>query len=265
MATEWSWQPSNLLSPMRERIKGEGVIWMKQIKPLNLARALRIRQTDAEDKVWAYLRARRFEGLKFRRQVALGNFIVDFINFENKLIIEIDGGQHNEPSETEKDLNRTQWLESRGYKVIRFWNSDVIDNIDGVLVTIQKAVQKEENIWSSEWKAPPSPSGRHPLFQFSPVKGEKVKGSGERGLTTGRDVPIHPPEADFQLRSLLQISSGRDDKVTAIQDSGNRLLGIKKIFIFWIITYSIFQNWCRWTGKTEDGFIYFAVYIWTMD
>jgi very-short-patch-repair endonuclease len=101
---------------------------------------LRFQQTDAEDKVWAYLRAKRFFGLKFRRQVAIGQYIVDFVNFEHKLIIEIDGGQHNESPAVEKDNQRTKWLESQGYKVLRFWNSDVVENIDGVLLTIRNAV-----------------------------------------------------------------------------------------------------------------------------
>jgi very-short-patch-repair endonuclease len=94
--------------------------------------------------MWAYLRAKRFEGLKFRRQVAIGEFIVDFVNFKSKIIIEIDGGQHNEQAIVEKDEQRTQWLESQGYKVLRFWNSDVIENVNGVLLTIQNALIERE-------------------------------------------------------------------------------------------------------------------------
>jgi very-short-patch-repair endonuclease len=128
-----------LLPPARERIKGEGVAQIKQVKPVNLTRGLRLSQTDAEDKLWSYLRAKRFFGLKFRRQVTIGKYIVDFISFESKLIIEIDGGQHNEILAIEKDTQRTQWLESSGYRVLRFWNSDVFENIDGVLITIKNA------------------------------------------------------------------------------------------------------------------------------
>jgi very-short-patch-repair endonuclease len=111
---------------------------------LNLTRSLRLRQTDAEGKIWSYLRAKRFSGLKFRRQVAIGKYIVDFINFENRLIVEIDGGQHNEMPIAVKDEQRTQWLTSQGYSVLRFWNSDVFENIDGVLLTIQSALNKRD-------------------------------------------------------------------------------------------------------------------------
>jgi very-short-patch-repair endonuclease len=111
---------------------------------LKLTRGLRLRQTDAEDKIWAYLRAKRLAGLKFRRQVALGDYIVDFVNFENKLVIEIVGGQHNELPVIEKDTQRSRWLEGQGYKVLRFWNSDVFENIDGVLLTILNASNQQE-------------------------------------------------------------------------------------------------------------------------
>jgi very-short-patch-repair endonuclease len=111
---------------------------------LKLTRGLRLRQTDAEYKIWAYLRAKRLAGLKFRRRVALGDYIVDFVNFENKLVIEIVGGQHNELPVIEKDTQRSRWLEGQGYKVLRFWNSDVFENIDGVLLTILNASNQQE-------------------------------------------------------------------------------------------------------------------------
>jgi very-short-patch-repair endonuclease len=98
---------------------------MKKPKPVRLMRELRRRESNAEAKLWFYLRSRQLNGIKFRRQQPLGRFIVDFISFETKLIIEVDGGQHNEMSNIRNDEQRTQFLENSGYKVIRFWNNGI--------------------------------------------------------------------------------------------------------------------------------------------
>jgi very-short-patch-repair endonuclease len=95
------------------------------------ARDLRRESTDAEKKLWLHLRGRRLERWKFRRQVGMGRYIVDFFCLEAKLIIEVDGGQHD--WQRAKDDVRTQCLESLGFRVIRFWTNDVLGNIDGVL------------------------------------------------------------------------------------------------------------------------------------
>jgi very-short-patch-repair endonuclease len=116
---------------------------LKQPKPIVLVRQLRHRQTDAEAKLWANLRARRFKRVKFRRQQPIGNYIVDFITFENKLIIEVDGGQHNETSNIDQDMQRTLFLEGEGYQVIRFWNNDVLENIEGVMFKIYEALEHQ--------------------------------------------------------------------------------------------------------------------------
>jgi very-short-patch-repair endonuclease len=79
-------------------------------------------------------------GVKFRRQQPLGNYIVDFISFDKKLIIEIDGGQHNEDLIEEKDKQRTRWLESEGFLVMRFWNNDITRNPDGVFLKIKETL-----------------------------------------------------------------------------------------------------------------------------
>jgi very-short-patch-repair endonuclease len=81
--------------------------------------------------MWSRLRDRRFLGLKFKRQVPIDRFVVDFLSTEAKLIVEIDGGQHGERAEADKQ--RTAVLESMGYLVLRFWNNDVLTNIEGVL------------------------------------------------------------------------------------------------------------------------------------
>jgi very-short-patch-repair endonuclease len=77
------------------------------------------------------------EGIKFRRQEPIGNFIVDFVTYEKRLVIEIDGGQHNEVEGREKDQQRDFWLQSQGFKVLRFWNHEVLQNTDGVLEVIR--------------------------------------------------------------------------------------------------------------------------------
>lgn len=84
--------------------------------------------------LWKHLRNRQLNNMKFRRQQPIGNYIVDFVCFENNLIIEVDGGQH--ASNRESDTLRTEWLENQGYRVIRFWNNDVLKNIEGVIQRI---------------------------------------------------------------------------------------------------------------------------------
>ena len=101
-----------------------------------LARQLRKDATDAERLVWKYLRARQLNNVKFRRQQPIGPFIVDFVCFEKKLIIEIDGGHHSENEEI--NLRRTEWLRAKGYRVIRFWNNEVLQNSRGVFEEILK-------------------------------------------------------------------------------------------------------------------------------
>ena len=96
------------------------------------ARSLRKQLTPQERILWQLLRNHSFYGYEFRRQYVIGEYIVDFVCREKKIVIEIDGGQHNTPEEIIYDKKRTEFLNSRGYKVIRFWNSDIDKNIDGV-------------------------------------------------------------------------------------------------------------------------------------
>lgn len=103
---------------------------------IDAAKDLRKRPTDTERFLWKYLRARRFEGLKFRRQEPIGRYIVDFICHETRIVIEVDGGQHS--TDREKDIVRDTWLNEQGYTVLRFWNNEVLSNIEGVLEVIRK-------------------------------------------------------------------------------------------------------------------------------
>jgi len=121
-----------------------------------LGRKLRHDGTPAERVLWQQIRDRQIDGTKFRRQQPIEDYIVDFVCFKRKLIIEVDGGQHNDESISLEDETRTEWLISRGYRVIRFWNNDVLGNLDGVIVRIHEALNE-----------PPSP------FRSSPVEGEE--------------------------------------------------------------------------------------------
>ena len=100
------------------------------------AKALRKNATYAENILWNRLRARQFEDLKFRRQQPIENMIVDFVNFEKRIVIEVDGGQH--ALEKNKDRKRDKMLKDMGFKVLRFWNNEVIENTDEVLEYIRR-------------------------------------------------------------------------------------------------------------------------------
>lgn len=103
------------------------------------ARAMRLAPTDAEKKLWWHLRHRlSVPGAHFRRQVRIGYYIVDFASHGLKIVIEIDGSQHAE--QMKYDARRTERLESEGYRVLRFWNGDVLTNIDGVLETVHSVI-----------------------------------------------------------------------------------------------------------------------------
>jgi very-short-patch-repair endonuclease len=103
------------------------------------ARRLRRNQTDAERKLWFELRNRRFSSVKFRRQHPIGRFVVDFCCPKRDLVIGLDGGQH--ATRTEADQERTVFLEQNGYQVLRFWNHEVIGNIEAILQQIEQALK----------------------------------------------------------------------------------------------------------------------------
>ncbi|WP_319523815.1 endonuclease domain-containing protein [uncultured Desulfosarcina sp.] len=108
---------------------------------LSNARRLRKNQTDAEQCLWQQLRGRSLVGLKFRRQHPVGPYICDFVCVDQKLIIEIDGGQH--ATNREKDAVRTAYLQSQGFRVIRFWNHEVLAATEAVLERILKRIESD--------------------------------------------------------------------------------------------------------------------------
>ncbi len=104
------------------------------------ARRLRRQSTDAEEALWWKLRDRRLAGVRFRRQAPIGSYIADFASHERKLIVELDGGQHAD--RRAYDARRTRWLESRGYRVLRFWNDDVLLRMPSVLEVIARELRE---------------------------------------------------------------------------------------------------------------------------
>ena len=127
-----------------------------RVRPIAKMRARDLRKdaTLAERKLWRVLRDKQLNGHRFRRQYPLGDYIVDLVCVERMLIIELDGGQHAD--QEEYDARRSAWLESQGYKVLRFWNNDVMGNIEGVVAMVAAALERS----------------LLPPFQPSPLKGE---------------------------------------------------------------------------------------------
>ncbi|NBX03793.1 MAG: DUF559 domain-containing protein [Alphaproteobacteria bacterium] len=136
--------------PLRERAGERGY----GEEALEHAKHLRHESTEVEKILWKHLRAKRFESFKFRRQQPIGSYIVDFFCASTALIIELDGGQHNEEAQKKYDAKRTEFLQQQGYRVLRFWNNEINDNLEGVLDSIYRTL------------------GENPSPQPSPSRGE---------------------------------------------------------------------------------------------
>lgn len=119
-----------------------------------IARRLRASLTDAELRLWSRLRRRQLDEFRFRRQHPIGRYVVDFFCPEAKLIIEVDGGQHAEESSV-----RADWLRDRGYRLLRFWNNDVLGNTDGVVEEILRALRAEPPHPGTLARSRPPPQG----------------------------------------------------------------------------------------------------------
>jgi very-short-patch-repair endonuclease len=160
---------------------------------LHFARSLRGTQTDAENLLWLLLRSRRLAGFKFRRQHPIGGYILDFYCHEPKLVIEIDDGGHNEDATRDYDRQRTMELEGAGLMVIRFWNNDVLTNIEGVLETIYQLVLER-----SESPSPPNSPSSQPFSQ------------GEKGMIalSRRERVADRPREGSPSPSLLPTGEG---------------------------------------------------------
>jgi very-short-patch-repair endonuclease len=119
---------------------------------LTHAKRLRTNMTDAERRLWYRLRGHRFGGYKFKRQVPIDRYVVDFACLGRRLVIEVDGGQHNESS---ADEVRDNYLKGKGFRILRFWNDDVLRNTQGVLEVIVSALETSPS--PGALRAPPSP------------------------------------------------------------------------------------------------------------
>ena len=118
------------------------------------ARSLRSRMTDAERKLWFALKDRRFDAFKFRRQVPIGPYIADFLCFA-RLVVEVDGSQH---AGSVRDGERDAWLARNAFRVVRYWNNDVLQNLEGVLTDLAAVLDKTPHPSSSLRSTPPSPA-----------------------------------------------------------------------------------------------------------
>ncbi len=145
--------PSPLAGEGAERQKreaGEGA------RPLtNTARKLRSRMTDAEAKLWFALRDRRFQSFKFRRQVPIGSYVADFVSYTSRLVVEVDGGQH---AESRRDAARDRWLAESDFRVMRFWNNEVLSNLEGGLTVLAAELANTPHPSSRLRSTPPSPA-----------------------------------------------------------------------------------------------------------
>jgi very-short-patch-repair endonuclease len=135
---------------------------------LKQAKMLRSDMTDAERRLWYRLRAHRFAGIKFKRQVPIGRYVVDFACMSRKVVLEIDGGQH---ADSEADRVRDRQLMEQGFKVLRFWNNDVLKQTDIVLETIMETLNTESDPSPGALRAFPSPQGE---------RGKRVRGEVRR-------------------------------------------------------------------------------------
>jgi very-short-patch-repair endonuclease len=133
---------------------------------------MRNNDTAAEEKLWRALRRLPIDGSHFRRQVPIGNFIADFACLSARLILEVDGSRHGTPTGLSADAERTAWLESKGFKVIRFWNSEIVENIDGVLDAVYAALYGSMTAEPHSFKPSPSTPPRRATRADPPPPGE---------------------------------------------------------------------------------------------
>jgi very-short-patch-repair endonuclease len=135
----------------RGREAGEGARFLTKA-----ARKLRSQMTDAERKLWLALKDRRFQSFKFRRQVPIGPYVADFLTYESRLVVEVDGGQH---ADSTRDAERDRWLAENNFRIVRFWNNDVLSNLDGVLTVLTAKLQSTPHPTSRLRSTSPSPAG----------------------------------------------------------------------------------------------------------
>ncbi|MES9951065.1 MAG: DUF559 domain-containing protein [Candidatus Thiodiazotropha sp.] len=196
--------------------KGEGSLEVKEPVPdylIENARELRKNQTDAESLLWQLLRNRQIENAKFRRQHPIEPYILDFYCHDKKLAIELDGGQHNTDEGKDKDQKRTDFLESKGIRVLRFWNNDVLQNTEAVLEIIYNQLLPHPN---------PLPKGEGPINLPLPL-GE---GRGEGAIAEG-----YLPQTTLTAVAANLIHATNEDKLihAAQHETGKEEVNDKEI------------------------------------
>ena len=137
-------------------------------------RNLRKNPTEAEKALWRHLRLRQIEGYKFRRQVPIGDYIADFVCLEKRLIIEVDGGQHSQKSS--QDSKRDKWLNAQAFEVLRFWNNQVMGEIEAVKEAIRRALIDTPHL------DPPPQGGRRPVEMAKEIRSNPSPLAGKAGM-----------------------------------------------------------------------------------
>jgi len=188
------------------------------------ARALRNSLTDAERHLWQRLRRKQINGFRFRRQVPLGRYIVDFVCFEARVIVEVDGGQHAEAAM--HDRERDRWLSSQGFRVLRFWNNDVLRETDAVIEMIERALTQP----------PPHPSparGEGELVRGNvkscPPHPSPVKGEGELVKDADKSCPPHPSSAKGEGEQVKGADKYRPPHPSLVMGEGERSQAMHEI------------------------------------
>ncbi len=201
----WSKSNTESKSLISERGEKTAILQARHFyskEALNYSKELRQNQTPAEQILWYYLRKKQLAGLKFRRQEAFGNYILDFVCYEKRLVIELDGGGHLDNEQKKHDRLRDKFIEDNGYKVLRIFNNDIFSNIEGV---IEKILQ------CADLTPPPSPlpqgagecvqaeSNLHQACDYSPLVGESKSLISERGLYKTEGVAQNAEEEELFL------------------------------------------------------------------
>jgi very-short-patch-repair endonuclease len=175
MSAGGGYEVTNTPSPTKRGKVGMGVR-----EAVRRARQLRSNPTDAERKLWRRIRDKQLEGMRFRRQRPIGKYIADFVCLDARLVVEVDGGQHGE--QLAYGARRTATLRNEGFRVLRFWNHDVLENIEGVLEVILNALQRD---------AEPTPS------RPSPWQGKELECGDD--LREGTNTPSPAKRGKFGM------------------------------------------------------------------
>lgn len=177
---------------------------------LECARALRRKQTDPEKMFWSRVRNHQILDLKFRRQFPIPPYVVDFFCNEKKMIVELDGGQHT----PEKDDTRTAFLKEQGYTVLRYWNHEVLENIEGVIEDLANHIRQESSSNSALSPSPyPSPEGRGKIEKKEKICiAQIMTAHGIRGLVKLRCFLEDP--ADLESYNPLETEEGQEFSLT---------------------------------------------------